>query len=46
MTKIFLIALVVLNGAASIVYAAQGPGGWRKAVFYLASAVIISVVTW
>ncbi len=46
MTKVFPIVLVVLNGCASIVYAAQWPGNWRKAVFYLASAVIISVVTW
>jgi hypothetical protein len=45
-TKVFPIALVVLNGCAAVVFAAQGPGSWRKAVFYLASAVIISVVTW
>ncbi|MDA8123506.1 MAG: hypothetical protein M0Z38_13200 [Deltaproteobacteria bacterium] len=46
MTKVFPIALVVLNGCAAVVYAAQGPDSLRKAVFYLASAVIISVVTW
>lgn len=46
MTKVFPIVLVVLNGCAAVIYAAQGPGSWRKVVFFVASAVIIYTVTW
>jgi len=43
MTKIFPSILIVLDIAASIVYACSGD--WRKAVYWFAAAVLTFVVT-
>lgn len=45
-TKFFPTLLIVLDVMAAIAYATGGTGEWRKVVYWLAAAVLTTVVTW
>ena len=46
MTKFFPTVLIVLDLVAAGVYAMQGIDEWRRAVYWLAAAVLTYTVTW
>lgn len=45
-SKIFPTPLIVLDIFAAAGYAWHGPDEWRKVVYWLAAAVLTTVVTW
>lgn len=43
--RFFPTVLIALDLCAALRYAAE-PGGWRKAVYWLAAAILTATVTW
>ena len=45
-TKFFPTILIALDVLAAVAYATNGTGEWRKVIYWLAAAVLTTVVTW